>query len=61
MTGRISLFLCCQVNRRYTEVLNVYWHGNVTRSELYKTNKDHIRDFEDRIEEFFQQSFFNNT
>ncbi|MFA5760127.1 MAG: hypothetical protein WC942_12360 [Clostridia bacterium] len=42
-------------------MLNVYWRGNVTRSELYKTNKDHIRDFEDRIEEFFQQSFFNNT
>ena len=46
------------VVQKVTEALNVYWRGNaITRSELYKANKDHIRDFEDRIKELFNRAF----
>ena len=46
------------VVQKVTETLNVYWRGNViTRSELYKTNKEHIRDYEDRVEDIFNRAF----
>jgi len=46
------------VVQKVTEVLNIYWRGSaISRSEIYKANKEHMRDFEDRIEELFNRAF----
>lgn len=46
------------VVQKVTEVLNIYWRGSaISRSEIYKANKEHVRDFEDKIEELFNRAF----
>lgn len=44
--------------QKVTEALNIYWRGSVvSRVEIYKANKEHIKSFEDRVEEMFHRAF----
>lgn len=44
--------------QKVIELLNIYWRGSViSRAEIYKANKEHVKGFGDRVEEMFHRAF----
>lgn len=46
------------LSQKTTEMLNDYWRGEkVSRSEIYKANKEYIKLFENQVEDIFNRAF----